>query len=89
MIPKVNSVFSCGRKSKMAVCYNRLWKLLIDKNMSRTQLAKAAKISSNAMAKMGKNQDVRLEVLVKICRVLECTMDDILEIIPESNENNR
>lgn len=73
----------------MAVCYNRLWKLLIDKNMSRTQLAKAAKISSNAMAKMGKNQDVRLEVLVKICRVLECTMDDILEIIPESNENNR
>lgn len=57
--------------------------------MSRTQLAKAAKISSNAMAKMGKNQDVRLEVLVKICRVLECTMDDILEIIPESNENNR
>lgn len=66
----------------MAVCYNKLWKMLIDKNMSKTQLIKAAKISTNAMAKMGKNQDVRVEVLVKICGVLNCTIDDIIEIMP-------
>ncbi len=70
----------------MAVCYNKLWKLLIDKNMSKTQLIKAAKISTNAMAKLGRNEDVRVEVLVKICATLGCTMDDIMEIIP-ADEN--
>jgi len=66
----------------MAVSYNKLWKLLIDKQMTKTQLVKAASISTNAMAKLGKNEDVRVEVLVKICRTLDCTMDDIMEIIP-------
>ena len=65
----------------MGVSYNKLWKLLIDRNMSTTQLIKDAKISTNAMAKLGKNEDVRVEVLVKICSTLECTIDDILEII--------
>ena len=69
----------------MAVCYNKLWKILIDKNMSKTQLIKAAKISTNAMAKLGKNEDVRVEVLIKICGVLDCTVDDIMEIIPDGN----
>jgi DNA-binding Xre family transcriptional regulator len=50
--------------------------------MTKTQLIKAAGISTNAMAKLGKNEDVRVEVLVKICRTLECTMDDIIEIVP-------
>ena len=67
----------------MAVCYNKLWKILIDRNMSKTELIKAAKISTNAMAKLGKNEDVRVEVLVKICGVLNCSIDDILDIIPE------
>ena len=62
--------------------YNKLWKMLIDRNMSKTQLIKAAGISTNAMAKLGKNQDVRVEVLVKICSVLNCTLDDIMELIP-------
>ena len=66
----------------MAVRYNKLWKLLIDKGMTKTQLIKAAGISTNAMAKLGKNEDVRVEVLGKICRTLECTMDDIMEIVP-------
>ena len=65
----------------MAVSYNKLWKLLIDKNMSKTQLIKAAKISTNAMAKLGKNEDVRVEVLVKICGVLDCTMDYIMDFV--------
>lgn len=66
----------------MAVCYNKLWKILIDKNMSKTQLIKAAKITTNAMARLGRNEDVRVEVLAKICNTLNCTMDDIIEIIP-------
>ena len=69
----------------MAVSYNRLWKLLVDKSMTKTQLIKAAGISTNAMAKLGKNQDVRVEVLVKICGVLDCTIDDIMEIATERN----
>ena len=65
----------------MAVCYNKLWKKLIDKNMNKTQLIKKAQISTNAMAKLGKNEDVRVEVLVKICGVLNCSLDDIMEIV--------
>ena len=66
----------------MGVCYKKLWKLLIDKNMSKTQLIRTAKISTNAMAKLGRNEDVRVEVLVKICTALDCTMDDIMELVP-------
>ena len=74
----------------MAVCYNKLWKLLIDKKMTKTQLCKQAKISTNAVAKMGRDEDVRVEVLAKICATLGCTMDDIIEIIPgeKAGENN-
>ena len=57
---------------------------LIDKGMSKTQLIKAAKISTNAMAKLGKNEDVRVETLVKICGALGCTMDDIMELIQDA-----
>ena len=67
----------------MAVCYNKLWKMLIDRGMSKTKLIKSAKISTNAMAKLGKNEDVRVEVLVKICGVMNCSIDDIMDIIPE------
>lgn len=67
----------------MAVSYTKLWKLLIDKNMSKTQLIKDAKISTNAMAKLGKNEDVRVEVLVKICNALECNIEDIMELTKE------
>lgn len=69
----------------MAISYNKLWKILIDKNLSKTQLVNKAKISTNAMARLGKNEDVRVEVLVKICGVLDCTIDDIMDIIPDSN----
>lgn len=67
----------------MVVSYTKLWKLLIDKNMSKTQLIKDAKISTNAMAKLGKNEDVRVEVLVKICNTLECKIEDIMELVKE------
>ena len=63
----------------MAYSYNKLWKLMIDKNINKTALRQQAGITSNAMAKMGKNQPVSVEVLAKICRVLDCSLDDILE----------
>lgn len=67
----------------MAVSYDKLWKLLIDKKMNKTQLCEKAKISTNAMAKLGKNEDVRVEVLTRICLELGCSMDEIMEIFPE------
>ena len=67
----------------MPVCYNNLWKILIDKGMSKTDLIRASKITTNAMAKLGKNEDVRVEVLVKICKTLHCTLDDIVEILSD------
>ena len=67
----------------MPVCYNNLWKILIDKGMSKTDLIRASKITTNAMAKLGKNEDVRVEVLVKICKTLHCTLDDSVEILPD------
>ena len=67
----------------MAVCNNKLWKILIDRDMSKTELIKSAKISTNAIAKLRKNEDVRVEVLVKICGILNCTIDNIRKIIPD------
>lgn len=59
--------------------YNKLWKILIDRKMNKTQLREAAKITSNAMAKLGKDESVPVETLEKICRVLDCTIDDIMD----------
>ena len=66
--------------------YNKLWKLMIDKKMNKTQLREAAKITSNAMAKLGKDESVPVETLEKICRVLDCTIDDIMDINQNSKE---
>ena len=63
----------------MAVCYNKLWKLLIDKKMKKTDLIREAKISSNVLAKMGKEESVSLESIGKICSLFGCNVDDILE----------
>jgi DNA (cytosine-5)-methyltransferase 1 len=65
----------------MQICYNKLWKLLIDKGMTRTQLRKTAHIGTNVLAKMGKNEFVSMEILAKICEVLECDIGDICEFI--------
>ncbi len=67
----------------MAYSYNKLWKLMIDKNINKTALRREAGITSNAMAKMGKNQPVSVEVLAKICRVLDCSVDEIFEFLPD------
>ena len=70
----------------MAYSYSRLWKLMIDKKINKTTLRREAGITSNAMAKLGKDQPVNVEVLAKICRVLNCTVDDIMEILPDEDE---
>lgn len=70
----------------MAVSYDKLWKLLIDKKMNKSQLCDKAKISTNAMARLGKNEDVRVEVLVRICLELDCSINEIMEILPEKSE---
>lgn len=67
----------------MAVSYNKLWKLLIDKNMKKKDLGSAAGISNSLIAKLGKNENVTVEVLVKICAALDCSIDDIMELVPE------
>lgn len=64
----------------MTISYNKLWKLLIDKNMTKTQLRLATGMTSNALAKLGKDESVQLDILVKICEVLNCDLDDIVEI---------
>lgn len=67
----------------MAVCYNKLWKMLIDKKMKRTELKDKAHISSNVLAKLGKDEPVSVESLEKICIVLNCDIGDIMEIAKE------
>ncbi len=65
----------------MRVSYNKLWKLLIDKNMNKTALRKQAKLSSGTIAKLGKNENITTDVLVKICHNLNCDIADIMEVI--------
>ncbi len=64
----------------MTYSYNRLWKLLIDKRMTKTQMRLEAGISTNILAKMGKGEPVAMDTLAKICVALDCTLDDIVEI---------
>ena len=69
----------------MAMNYNKLWKLLIDRNMMKKDLIQLAGISTNAMAKMGKGGDVSTQILRKICTVLNCKIEDIVEIVPDKS----
>lgn len=73
----------------MAISYNKLWKMLIDKNMSKTELTHLAGISTNAMAKLGRDEDVRVNILEKLCTSLDCKLDDIVEFVPGSDKKER
>lgn len=70
----------------MARSYNKLWKLMIDKKINKTQLCKAAGITTNAMAKLGRDESVPLETLEKICDTLNCNIEDVVEITPDQTE---
>lgn len=75
----------------MSVSYNKLWKLLIDKKMSASELRKIAEIAPNTMTRMRKDQDVSLAVLGRICDCLECDFGDVVEYIRdnESSKDNK
>lgn len=71
---------------KMAVSYKKLWKLLIDRDMKKKDLCAAAGVSHASMAKLGKNENVTTDVLVKICTALNCDIGDIMELVPENTK---
>lgn len=65
----------------MAVSYNKLWKILIDRNMKKMQLKEAAGIGSTTLSKLSKNQPVSMEVIMKLCNILECNIGDIMDVV--------
>ena len=67
----------------MTVNYNKLWKKLIDLEMSRTQMRLKAGISTKQLAKLGKNENVNTEILVKICEALGCNVDEIMDVVEQ------
>ncbi|MDO4265341.1 MAG: helix-turn-helix transcriptional regulator [Eubacteriales bacterium] len=67
----------------MGVSYKKLWKLLIDKDMKKKDLAAAANISTYTVNKLNRGENVNTDTLVSICKVLGCTFDDIMELIPD------
>ena len=73
----------------METSYKKLWKLLIDLDMSKTELRLKAGISTMALAKLGKNENVSLDVLKKICKALDCNIGDIMDIVPEKHSSKR
>ena len=66
----------------MTISYNKLWKLLIDKGMKKGELQKRAQISASSIAKLGKNENVNTDILIKICTALDCELNDIMELVP-------
>jgi DNA (cytosine-5)-methyltransferase 1 len=74
------------RGVNMNVSYNKLWKLMIDKNMNKTQLKNEAHLSTNVIAKLGKNEKVSIDTLSKICEVLQCNIGDIVDFVSNDME---
>lgn len=73
----------------MAISFNKLWKLLIDKNMKKKDLQRLSGISSATITKLGRNENVNTEILQKICIALQCDICDIMEFIPENNSEDK
>lgn len=80
MVRKVNA---------MVLCFNRLWKLLIDRGMTRTEMRLAAGISTSTLAKLNKGEEVNTAILVKICNALNCGLEDIVEYHPAGMDAQR
>lgn len=73
----------------MAISYNKLWKKLIDENMMKVDLRDRAGITTNALAKLGKNEHVSTQVLEKVCKVLHCEIQDIMEFVPDEEREEK
>ena len=72
----------------MAISYNRMWKLLVDKKMSKADLRKVADIAPNTMTKLRRDEPVNLAILGRICDVLKCDYGDLMQYVPEENTND-
>lgn len=72
----------------MTISYKKLWKLLIDKDMKKCELQQIANISASSIAKLGKNENVNTDILVKICKALKCDLQDIMELIDNEEVKN-
>ena len=71
----------------MVISYKKLWKLLIDRDMKKKDLAEAAHISTYTVNKLNHGENVTTDTLINICKVLDCTFDDIMELIPDEQSN--
>jgi len=71
----------------MAVSYNKLWKLLIDKKMSKADLRRAAKVSPNTMTKLSRDEEVSIAVLERICGILGANIGDVMDFVPDEENN--
>jgi DNA-binding Xre family transcriptional regulator len=69
----------------MGASYKKLWKLLIDRDLMKRDLREMANISPTTMAKLGRNESVNMEILLRICKALDCDIADIVEVVPEQN----
>ena len=74
------------RGDNMAVCYKKLWKMLIDKDMIKKDLRLQTGFSTTTMSKLSKNENVSMDVIEKICTVLKCDIGDIMEFVPDEKE---
>jgi DNA-binding Xre family transcriptional regulator len=68
----------------MAISYIKLWKLLLDKGMKKTDLIPAANISTSTLARLSKNETVRMDVMTRICKALDCNIGDIMDVLPDA-----
>jgi DNA-binding Xre family transcriptional regulator len=78
-VPAGNEVFVMG------ISYKKLWHLLIDREMKKRELLRLANISTATLAKLNRGENVNTDILVRICRALDCSLEDIMELLPENN----
>lgn len=89
MLILVGIIYLQSMEENMQTSYKKLWKLLIDRDMLKKDLAEKARISSTSIAKLSKNENVNTEILRKICTALQCDISDIMEMVEEpEGENN-
>ena len=72
----------------MSVSYKKLWKLLIDKDMMKKDLQKASGVSWGVISKLSKGETVNMESLIKICKTLSCSVDEVMDILPDDESEN-
>ena len=78
-------MFRNGGEAVSAICYKRLWKLLIDRGMKKSDLQKAVNLSQTTMTKLSKGQNLTTDILARVCCALNCKLEDIAEVVPIGN----